>query len=452
MTGKLFVYENVRVAEDRHTVYFDYRIETDSDSFALSESLTFPLPLPVRSDTVDRLLRALHLALGISYYKTFLPPEIDYAYAMTEDEASFWNEVFKHGLGEFLYKNNRSTQDLAQFHAQEGTISPGLVDDVAWQNSALLGIGGGKDSIVAGELLKELSVDVKGFVLATRDNKGQAQAVADVMGVDLHAIERRLDKKILELNNLDGALNGHIPISLIFALTGSMLAALQGSSYVIVANEASASIPHTEHEGDAVNHQWSKSLEFEKLFQDFLHKNISEKLHYTSIVRQLTSVGVAKIFSSYPAYFEVFTSDNSHFKINKDEETHPRWGDKSAKSLSSFILLAPWLPAEAMMRAFGQNFLDKPELEELFYNLLGAGNETILDCVGTPDELRLSLSLIGSQLAYKNTYLVGKATERQLFFQDTEKRLLESTTLAPDHAIPESLVEKVTQLLKEKLG
>jgi hypothetical protein len=451
MTGKLFVYENVRVSEDRYSVSFDYRIETDLDTFSLSESITFPLPLPQQSDTVDRLLRALHLALGISYYKTFLPPEIDYAYAMNEDEATFWNEVFKHGLGEFLYKNNRSAQDLAQFHAQEGTITPGSTDDIAWQNSALLGIGGGKDSIVAGELLKELGTNVKGFVLATGDNKGQAQAVADVMGVDLLAIERRIDKKILELNTLEGALNGHIPISLIFALVGSMLAALNGSSLVIVANEASASIPHAEHEGNFVNHQWSKSLEFEKLFQEFLHQNISENLHYTSIVRQLSSVGVAKLFSRYPAYFEVFTSDNSHFKINKNEETHPRWGDTSAKSLSSFILLAPWIQEEAMFRAFGRNFLNKTELEDLFYNLLGAGSETILDCVGTPEELRLSLSLVCNKTAYKNAYLVQKAVEKNILITQPEEALSGALALSDDHALPSDIAQRVTKLLEEKL-
>ncbi len=451
MTGKLFVYENVRVSEDRHSVYFDYRIETDSDSFALSESLAFPLPLPAQNDTVDRLLRALHLALGISYYKTFLPPEIDYAYAMTEDEATFWNEVFKHGLGEFLYKNNRSAQDLAQFHAQDGVIVPGSDEDVKWKNSALLGIGGGKDSIVAGELLKELSIEVNGFVLATGDNKGQAQAVADVMGIQLHAIERRIDLKILELNKLEGALNGHIPISLIFALAGSTLAALHGCKYVVVANEASASIPHTKHEGAYVNHQWSKSLEFEKLFQNFLHKYVSKNLHYTSVVRQLSSVGVAKLFSHYPAYFEVFTSDNSHFKLSNGEVSHPRWGTKSAKSLSSYILLAPWLEPEAMQRAFGQNFLNNSEIEELFYNLLGSGRETILDCVGTPDELLLSLSLVAEKDAYKETFLVQKAREKQLLASTSDDELIKALLLAPDHALPIDLSEKITQIIEEKI-
>lgn len=452
MIGKLFVYDNIRVSEDKRTVFFDYRIETDTDNFSLSESLSFPSPLPAQSDTVDRLLRALHLALGISYYKTFLPPKIDHAYAMDEKEAEFWNSVFKHGLGEFLFKNKRSAQELAQFTAQEGTLKPGNSEDVAWQETALLGIGGGKDSIVAGELLKELGTKVTGFVLATGDNKGQAQDVADVMGVELCAIERRIDRKIIELNALEGAMNGHIPISLIFALSGSMLATLRGDSYVIVANEASASIPHAQHEGDSVNHQWSKSLEFEKMFQGYMHDYISEHLHYTSVVRQLSSVGVAKLFSHYPAYFEVFTSDNSHFKLDGAQAHHPRWSDRSAKSLSSFILLAPWMPAEAMLRAFGQNFLDKTELEGLFYNLLGVGDEAILDCVGTPDELRLSLSLIADKDTYTNTYLMGKAREKHLIEENSEGLLATSLQLAEDHALPHSLVVPLTQLLKDKLA
>ena len=47
---------------------------------------------------------------------------------------------------------------------------------------AILGIGGGKDSIVAGELLKGCSLPFDGFVMATGEQRGQAQAVADIMG------------------------------------------------------------------------------------------------------------------------------------------------------------------------------------------------------------------------------------------------------------------------------
>lgn len=450
MIGKLFVYENIIVSDDRFTVSFVYRVETNDNSYTLTEEIRMPIALP-DNPTIDRHLRALHIALGISYYKTFLPPKIDHAYSMEANEATFWNDVFKNGLGEFLYKNNLSAKDIAQFSAQRGNIEPEAVDSVAWQPRVLLGIGGGKDSIVAGELLKELALPVTGFVLATGQNRGQAQAVADVMRVELLGIERKLDPQILELNKVEGAFNGHIPISLIFALSGCLLATARGDKYVVVANEASASIPHVEHEGMEVNHQWSKSLEFERGFQEFVHRYLSEHLVYFSAVRQLTSIAVAKIFAHYPAYLPVFTSDNTHFKIAGNQEGHPRWGLMSAKSLSSYILLAPWIDKTSLDEAFGRNFLDVPELEELFYNLLGKGSETILDCVGTPHELRLSLSIAATKDSFNDSVLMQKAREKSLILNDTEAMLAGALRLSDEHAIPETIQGHLQAKMEEKL-
>ena len=142
-----FIYENIRLDDNRQLISFDYTIETESDAYSLTETLKMPDSLPDNS-TVDRVLRALHIALGISYYKTFLPATIDHAYSMTSAEADFWNNVFKNGLGEFLYKNGFNSDKLAKFSEQTGTIKPDVDDDIRWQETALLGIGGGKDSIV----------------------------------------------------------------------------------------------------------------------------------------------------------------------------------------------------------------------------------------------------------------------------------------------------------------
>jgi UDP-N-acetyl-alpha-D-muramoyl-L-alanyl-L-glutamate epimerase len=254
MIGKLFVYENIRIKDDRKTVLFDYRVDTNELSFSLTETLKFPSPIP-DSNTVDRLLRALHIALGISYYKTFLPPEINHAYIMNKDEAEFWNKIFQHGLSEFLYKNNLKPNQLAKFKSQDGKLSPGAEDDIDWRDTALLGIGGGKDSIVAGELLKELKIPIRGFVLATSNNEVLSQSVANKMELDLISIQREIDPQIISMNKVEGAYNGHIPISLIFALVGCLSATINGDRYVIVANEASASIPQITNENNEVNHQ-----------------------------------------------------------------------------------------------------------------------------------------------------------------------------------------------------
>ena len=226
MIGKILQLTETEWSDDRSTLVCNYVLETDEKTFELSESLKFPISIPESYET-EKLTRALHIALSISYYKTFLPPEIEHDYEMTETEAGFWNGVYENGLGEFLFKNQLPFDRLARFSAQNGdTTSAQPTND--WQEKTLLGIGGGKDSIVAGELLKAISMSTTGFVLATKQNSGQATDVAITMDVDLQTIERTIDSQIIEINKLPGALNGHIPISLIFALCGAMLAAAQG--------------------------------------------------------------------------------------------------------------------------------------------------------------------------------------------------------------------------------
>ncbi len=451
MTGKRFYYDNIKISGDRKTINFYFHIDTDQTSIIFNETFTVPLPVP-ESKTVDRLLRSLHLALGISYYKVYFPPEIEHPYQMDEEEASFWNTIFRNGLGEFLYINKLSADNIATFHAQSGTITYEDTDDVSWYRHALLGIGGGKDSIVAGELLKKIKLPTTGFVLATGTNQGQAYAVAKTMEYNLFTVERRIDAQLLELNKQDDTYNGHIPISVIFALTGCLLATIDGAQHVIVANESSASIPHVTYEGSEVNHQWSKSLEFEKLFQAYLKKNISKELFYSSVIRPISSVAVAKIFSKYPQYFEVFTSDNAVFKIDAVPSADKRWNKNSTKSLSSFMLLAPWLEDNELYRIFGHNYLQDNDLTYNFLNLLGYGDKTILDCVGTPDELRLCISLLARDNRFMDTALMKLAQKNHILLSDTNESLQFALRISGNFALPFDIKQDILDALKEKLA
>jgi len=446
-----FTYLAFRVADDKQTVSFEYQITRGDQHHQLTETLTFPVEL---KDTAAQRasLRALHLALGVSYYKIFVSPAITHPYQMNASEAGFWNDVWRGGLGEFLYVNALNPNQLAQFTAQTGEISEEIGDHING-SGVILGIGGGKDSVVAGELLKSLGLDVHGFVMATGEQRGQAQAVADTMHVPLHVVERRLDKQLLELQEQPGAYKGHIPISLIFGLVGTALAIATDATSVVVANEASASIPRIDSEHGAVNHQWSKSFGFEVQLQRYIQEHVSPAITYFSAIRQLTSVGVAKLFARLPQYFEVFTSDNFVFRIDPAKRPNARWSLESPKSLSSFILLAPWLSESDMLRTFGRNFLDEAELETLFWELTGQQGEPPLDCVGTVEELVLSLNLVASQNKFKDSILMKLAAKKGLI-TDTDRmtELHSMLALQPDQAVPAKLLDALNQKLMEDLG
>lgn len=436
MNREVFEYVDFAVGDDRQTVSFRYVIQRDVGNHQLTEVLRFPVPL---KNTVQQqaVLRALHLALGISYYKIFLSPVLRHPYDMDETEASFWNDVWTGGLGEFLYVNQLPADRLARFKSQTGL----LIRDPAVQTGgrkALLGIGGGKDSIVAGEILKSIGTELTGFVLATGEHQGQAHAVAQAMQTPLLTVERTLDNQLFQLQEQPGAYKGHIPISLIFGLVGTALAIATDTAYVVVANEASASLPQATWEDRPVNHQWSKSFAFEQALQRFIKSYIHADITYFSAIRPLSSVAVARKFANLSQYFEIFTSDNSVFRIDASERPSARWSLESPKSLSSFILLAPWIHEPDMLRIFGLDFLNEPTLELLFRQLTGQEGHPPLDCVGTVEELVLSLNLTAQQGKFTESYLMKQAVAAGVVDQtrDWQPNLNNALALQPEQAFP----------------
>ncbi|MCA9348057.1 hypothetical protein KC867_01455, partial [Candidatus Saccharibacteria bacterium] len=439
MSTSNFVYKTYQIGNDQQTVSFDYTSVHDGNNYNFTEVIQFPQPL-LDTPSIHNALQSLHLALGISYYKIFVNQTINHPYYMDAAKAGFWNNVFLNGLGEFLYVNRLHHDRLAKFTPQNGTPTFDVEPTDQYQERAMMGIGGGKDSILAGELLKSINLPIDGFVMATGNQLGQAQDVAKVMGVDLLAIKRTLDQSLLTVQETAGAYKGHVPISLIFGLVGCVLAINQKAKYVVVANESSASIPRVIWQDNDINHQWSKSFEFEQLFQDYTHQYINQNVTYFSAIRPLSSIAIVKQFAKYKPYLPVFTSDNSVFKINSADRPHNRWSLNSPKSLSSFILLSPWLTEEELITTFERNFMDEASLEDLLYELIGHKGHQPLDCVGTEEELLLSISLAYQQGKLQRTYLMQKLVDKHLVRVSEDVK--HSTPLAimlrpsPEHAIP----------------
>lgn len=465
----VFTYKSVTLNDERTKVELTYCVNQNTEQFDFCESYTFSQPLPDCVQT-DSLLRALHLACAVSYYKIFFSNVIVHTYGMDASEATFWNSVFKNGFGEYLYQNKLDPALMATFSEQSGddslqhTIRGNQITDTSagapvgapkssqsLQPKALLGIGGGKDSIVAGELLKRIGINVEGFVMATGDIAGQAADVADVMQVPLQRVARVVDPTLLALQQRPDAYRGHIPVSLIFGLVGSLLAIANQAQYVVVANEDSASIPQAHWAGSAINHQWSKSFEFEQQLQEYLHTHVDTNLHYFSAIRPLSSIAVTKIFSSLDQYFTVFTSDNYVFRIDPSKRPNARWSHDSPKSLSSYILLAAWLPKDQLLRIFGLDFLNEASLQNLFLRLLAISGEPVLDCVGTPSELRACLQQAHQTGQWQQSPLMQLALEHGVLQPDQPVHFTDFISLSQNHAFPLSLQSPLMQAIQTAL-
>jgi len=136
-----------------------------------------------------------------------------------------------------------------------------------------------------------------------------------------------------------------------------------------------------------VNHQYSKSYQFERDCGDWLARRLGLPIRYFSLLRPFHELQIARQFAALPQYHFAFRSCNAGSKSNV-------WCGRCAKCLFVYLMLAPFLPEERMTAIFGENLLRKPELQGELRALLGESNEKPFECVGTVEEARAALDLL----------------------------------------------------------
>lgn len=388
MKGNVFEFVAARFSPKTRQASFTYAIY-GTKTLRFKETLNFPAGKlqKIPPTLLKEFLKNLHLALGISYYKLYCPGTIKTPYALNEWESGFWHDLYERGLGEFFYRNQIDYRGLIHFPFNK-KAKEFVPVSLPTKESALLGIGGGKDSIVAGEFLKQRKLPLTGFVLETGKPSPVVKDVSKAMGLKLLTVQRALDPQLFK--PLPGSFNGHIPISSIFAFVGLFTAALYGHRYVVVANEASSSIGNLNYLGQEINHQWSKSIDFERRFQTHVWLSLTRDITYFSAIRHLYEIRVVEEFVKHPKYFKLFTSCNRSFRVDK-ERPKTLWCGECAKCAFVFAELAAFLKPDELLAIFGKNLFEDEVLLAMYKDLTGLGKMKPFDCVGTFEESRAAL-------------------------------------------------------------
>lgn len=396
--AKTFLFRGYNFDAKSLKITFDYRIDFfDRTPLNFTENLILPKASKnISPEALRKFLEPLHLILGISYYKLYFPPKVILPFKLSKEQADFWNTVYRKGLGEFLYRNKLDPKKIAKFPF--ANIKTNSID-VKVSDRALLGIGGGKDSIVAAELLRGFSI--ASFQIETQKKDYISENVIKKIGHPSLKIRRNLDPKIFEAHV--GGYNGHVPVSAMFAFLGILSAAFYGYEYVIVANEHSSNFGNIKYKGEIVNHQWSKSAEFEAMLQEYTRKFITPNIEYFSLLRPFHEIRIAEMFSKYKDYFSIFSSCNKNFTVSK-KRPKSLWCGQCPKCAFTFLMLAPFVGKKELAGIFGKNLLADKSLLPLFGDLLGFGKLKPFDCVGTFEESQAALCL--SAKNYKNDIIV----------------------------------------------
>lgn len=430
-----------------------------------------------RGQAAEHALRLLHLIAGVSYYKAAVPREIRIdGYGIDADTAALLEDIYVNGLGEFAYRNGldlhgrirfpvagrppprpspasgggSGTPSLAETGrgtlasllpplAGEGRDGGASAPTLGLREHALTAIGGGKDSLVSIEALRQAGV---AQTVAWIGSSQLIRACAERTGLPTLNIGRQLAPQLFEFNR-QGAWNGHIPVTAINSAILAFAAILHGVDQVVFSNEHSASYGSQIEGTGEVNHQWSKGWAFEQAFAAHLRSHVAADLRYYSLLRPLSELAVARQFARIDRYDAHFSSCNRNFHI-LGERPASRWCGVCPKCHFVFLALAPFLPKPRLMRVFGRNLLDDPAQAAGYDALLEYQDHKPFECVGEGRESRAAMAALAARPEWREDALVRRFAREILPQLDADGLALEPLLALDDvHGIPPGLWDRL---------
>lgn len=387
----VFIYHSFCLAEDKLTFHFSIDEHHFYPRWEFPKELSGNIP---NRETAELIAFSLGMAELVSYWKCACCPRVEVRCGgLSERQKEWWKKLYFNGLGEFFYRNGITPEfeDFMTITAPEPKPVPVFQSGAA---GVLVPVGGGKDSVVTLELLKKAGEDIYPYIINPRGATLGCVKAAGISEEKTVGVRRFIDKELLELNK-QGYLNGHTPFSAVVAFSAELFAFMTGRRYIALSNESSANEAYVE--GTQINHQYSKSTEFERDFREYCEQYLGgygSVAEYFSLLRPWSEWQIAREFVKYPQYFPVFQSCNLGSKTDV-------WCGECAKCLYVYILLAAFLTDDVLVGIFGCNMLEKGELAEMFDGLVLEGEDKPFECVGTKDEVRLSL-VMAAQLREGN--------------------------------------------------
>ncbi len=343
------------------------------------------IELPPRDSAQDSrqfqaAARLLLLVAGTSYYKSRVPRTVVVEVETTQAERDLVEALYDHGLREFAYTNGLEIPLIDRIQWTGDPIVPARsgAAEAGEIGRPLVPFGGGKDSTVVLSLLPEADP-------ITVNPTSTHFAVAEVLGHRLIEVARSVDR-LDELTRSD-RFNGHVPITAIVSAICLTVAARDGYTSVVLANEEAANEPtlisrHPGSVGRSVNHQWSKGATFETLFDRAVLSGGIE-VRYFSWLRAVNEPDIVALLSEQTEALQHLVSCNRAFAgrtTGRVGEAPQRWCGECPKCLFTFLMLATRLEPQQMRTIFDADLLATTDRLDGFRELWSEAKP--LECVG----------------------------------------------------------------------
>ena len=398
-------------------IFFDFLIEPDIKFQPKIVIENIPQKLSILDiDRFENLIFHLGLMEIPSYWKATCSPEILIKagplsmkaspsspsstnlrfVSINKEQIDWWKDLIIKGMGQFFYENKINFTHPNFFKIISPTPEQNWSRTVLDQSNdkVLVPVGGGKDSVVTLELLKKAGKQIRCFSLNPTE---AALKIMKLAGCKRPLIVRReIDEKLLELNR-QGFLNGHTPFSAYLAFLSVLVATIFGQRYIAFSNERSSNEGNVKYLGKVINHQWSKSFEFEQKFRKYSKKYLTSGVDYFSFLRPLYEIQIAKLFSKYPKYFNAFLSCNVAYQtVSGTKLPAKKWCGNCPKCLFVFTTLYSFVEEKKLIKIWGRNLFENKNLLPIMQELIGERKFKPFECVGTEKE-----SLIAFYLSWK---------------------------------------------------
>lgn len=390
-----FIYDSYEIEELENTTKITY-------NFIVPSLTQYKPTLEVKKFKIDSFTKNLIFHIGlvelVSYWKaTCSKNVIIKAGYINKEQIEFFKKLYFYGLGELFYTNGITPNydDFINIKCELKEQNIEIPNYVG--NGNLIPIGGGKDSNVTLEIMKSDFEDNLCFIINPKQVTLSCAQTAGYSNEKIVTVKRTIDKNLIELNK-QGFINGHTPFSALVAFLSYFNAYITGKKYILLSNESSANESNVD--GTKINHQYSKTYEFECDFNEYTKKYFKIDIKYFSLLRPLSEYQIAMLFSNYEKYHEIFKSCNVG---SKKEPWH--WCCSCPKCLFVYIILSPFLYKEKLIEIFGEDLFEKEDLLDIFIELTGYGKTKPFECVGTYEEVRYAITKTISKLD-KQPYLL----------------------------------------------
>ncbi len=436
-----FVYQRYAISHAGERLTFRSQFTTTPDLVFTPEVTIDGVSQEVLRDCPPGVLENMAFHLGLmeipSYWKATCAPNIVVKAApMNGPQLEWLKDLLLQGMGEFFFVNDIDFTGPEFITLRSESATGQLPRDERARSShrVLVPLSGGKDSIVTWETLSRHGLELGTMAL----NPTQAaEQILVLSGCSQPIRVRRvIDSNLLQLN-ARGYLNGHTPFSSYLAFLAVTCASLFGFGRVAMSNERSSDEGNVVYRGRSVNHQYSKSLDFERKFQWYAAHYLASGFEFFSFLRPLFEIQITRVFAKATRYHAAFRSCNRGQARNA-------WCGSCPKCLAVYSMLFPFLDTVEVWRIFSQDLFSRPELASIALDLLTPGNKPF-ECVGTHEENLVSFYLSVRKLQAQGIPLppLLRRVHDQVLAREADLEQRAVTLLGAwslEHAVPQDLL------------